>query len=349
MQARIPHLKKQFVFVLMCTMIFWTQNGHAFEPWHAETTAGVNLRASFGLDGKVIVGIKKGETGLITAENNGWYQIKFDYGGYGYTGWVYGKYLKRVQDKSKIGYAIQPKKDHLDHVSDSKVNKTPSKSRLSVKQPEEKQPKEISESVLENSISTGRYKDDKNKPVRVVATGESRPVETLEATDPAEAKPSTDLNQNQKLNSFSWVLVIGSSITLFCFTILFFYKTTRSTEIAQEPSTPHEHKTIEPKKAPVKEKRLHPRKSRLVEVDFVVQDRVYWGSIRNISTGGAYIETLDPFTSGQKIVLTFPSPGSQEHLKKTGEIIWTDANGIGVKFKETPKPVPMEAEKRVSL
>ncbi len=81
------------------------------------------------------------------------------------------------------------------------------------------------------------------------------------------------------------------------------------------------------------EKRFHPRKTPLIVVDFVVENRAYGGFIHNISDGGALIETRESFSAGQDITLTFTSPCNQRHIKLTGEIVRVDPEGIGVMFK----------------
>lgn len=320
MQSGNHQLKKILVFLFMGTLIFGVDNGHAFEPWNAETTARVNLRKSPGLDGKIITRLAKGEIGLIKAKKGDWHQITLEYDTYGYKGWLFGKYLKRVDLKKKsVLYPYPQKGNHSKPVNEPAINTPPPQSRSPVNPQEKKQLRKVPEPLLETSSLANRNAGDKqNRLPRVNLSG--------------------NLNQDRQGNSFNWIVMIGSSMTLFCVTILFFFKTTRLTKTNQDLSTQLQRirTKSEEKKASFKEKRRHPRKIRFAEVDFVVQDRAYWGSIRNVSAGGAYIETRDPFASGQKIVLTFPSPGSKEHMKKTGEILWTDASGIGVKF-EAPK------------
>ena len=71
----------------------------------------------------------------------------------------------------------------------------------------------------------------------------------------------------------------------------------------------------------------------LVVVDFVVENRVYSGFIHNISKGGAFIETVASFATGQEITMTFPSMEDQKHIKVAGEIVRIEPKGIGVKFE----------------
>ena len=67
-------------------------------------------------------------------------------------------------------------------------------------------------------------------------------------------------------------------------------------------------------------------------IDYSVQDRTYKDFIKNISTGGVFIETRMTIGAGQKIVMSFTLPSCRKHVKITGEIAQTNLQGIGVKF-----------------
>ena len=55
--------------------------------------------------------------------------------------------------------------------------------------------------------------------------------------------------------------------------------------------------------------------------------------IKNISRCGVFIETNRPFSVGKKIVLKFQVPSSRKLFKIVGEIVRSQENGIGIKFK----------------
>ncbi|MDY7037096.1 MAG: PilZ domain-containing protein [Thermodesulfobacteriota bacterium] len=82
-----------------------------------------------------------------------------------------------------------------------------------------------------------------------------------------------------------------------------------------------------------KDGRNHARKPFFMTVDYAAKGRNYNGFIKDISAGGLFIETPVPFSVGEDIVLTFPVPNSQKHIKIIGEIVRTTEQGIGVKFK----------------
>lgn len=82
-----------------------------------------------------------------------------------------------------------------------------------------------------------------------------------------------------------------------------------------------------------KGKRQHERKPFFMVVDYSAEDRVYKDFIQNISAGGVFIETRLPFSVGQEVSLSFPLPNYKKYIKIPGEIVRTNLEGIGVKFK----------------
>lgn len=302
--------KKLFICISVCLVICWAQIGHAFEPWNGVTTANVNLRKSPGLQGTIITGIEKGKEGLIKDQAGDWCRIMLAYDTYGYNGWIYGKYLKKVDNQSKrTPY----------HLNEAEIPKPPAEAP-SLVDPFEKAKKkseQVYESQEDQSLLQGLAVVESDK-------RESRP-----------ARVTENFNPHKGRGSLTGICLAIASTMMFGFALLFFHRNTRLTKTNHDLSL--QLQRIKDKfKAPkvlVKEQRQHARTIRLVEVDFVVQDRAYKGFIFNISDGGAYIETRETFEVGQKLVLAFPSPNSKKHVKKTGAIVRTDSNGIGVKFE----------------
>ena len=72
------------------------ETGRAVESMYGEVTTNVNLRRYNGLHGKIIIEIEKGEKVLIKDKIGDWYQVIFERKTYGYIGWIYGKYVKKV-------------------------------------------------------------------------------------------------------------------------------------------------------------------------------------------------------------------------------------------------------------
>ena len=88
------------------------------------------------------------------------------------------------------------------------------------------------------------------------------------------------------------------------------------------------------------EKRKSPRSSVFIDVNYSVAGRVRTDFIRNICNGGVFIETREPLSYGQDIVMTFRHPSSQDHLKLRGYVLRIDKQGVGVKFfRSMPPPL----------
>ena len=80
-------------------------------------------------------------------------------------------------------------------------------------------------------------------------------------------------------------------------------------------------------------KRKYPRKSTLINITYASDQRGFFEDvIRNISTGGLYIETTLLSELGQKLTMTFSHPDSGDPIKVLGKVIRADSEGIGVKF-----------------
>jgi len=80
--------------------------------------------------------------------------------------------------------------------------------------------------------------------------------------------------------------------------------------------------------------RKHDRFECLVAVDYDISDWTYQCFLRDISMGGAYIETEQSFKDGQKIILTLSSPKLNRSCAITGQIVRRDKKAIGVRFDE---------------
>jgi Tfp pilus assembly protein PilZ len=80
--------------------------------------------------------------------------------------------------------------------------------------------------------------------------------------------------------------------------------------------------------------RRYSRKSCMISIDYVVENRNFEGFMLDINPAGAFIETSDAFTEGQQIQLAFTLPNNPGRLTLTGEILWNSKLGIGIGFKE---------------
>jgi len=82
------------------------------------------------------------------------------------------------------------------------------------------------------------------------------------------------------------------------------------------------------------EKRRHPRKPCSIVVDYASRDRAFRDYIRDISSGGVFIETSKEFSIGDEIMMTFSISSKQKPFKFTGQVVRITKKGIGVKFKK---------------
>jgi len=83
-------------------------------------------------------------------------------------------------------------------------------------------------------------------------------------------------------------------------------------------------------------RRKHTRKNHLINVDYMVKNRLFNGFAINLSADGVFIESsknlLPIFSQKDQVILSFDHPEKKEHLKVTGEIARIDSKGIGIKF-----------------
>jgi len=91
---------------------------------------------------------------------------------------------------------------------------------------------------------------------------------------------------------------------------------------------------VDEKQCSLPNSRQHDRYECLVAVDYDIKDWTYQCFLRDISLGGAYIETEQAIKTGQKIMLTLSSPEFKHGCAIEGEVVRRDEKGIGVRFKE---------------
>lgn len=82
-----------------------------------------------------------------------------------------------------------------------------------------------------------------------------------------------------------------------------------------------------------KKKRVHERFTCLITADCVYHHRAYNNYVKDISVGGVFMETREPFSQGEAILLTLSMAHYSKPFKITGEIVRLTPEGVGVKFK----------------
>ncbi len=82
-----------------------------------------------------------------------------------------------------------------------------------------------------------------------------------------------------------------------------------------------------------KNSRSHERYDLLVALDFDIKNMTRHCSLRDISLGGAYIETDHPIAMGEKITISLSSPVLKSSCSIDATVVRKDANGIGIRFQ----------------
>lgn len=80
--------------------------------------------------------------------------------------------------------------------------------------------------------------------------------------------------------------------------------------------------------------RKHARYDCLVGVDYDISDWTYQCYMRDISEGGAYIETEQSIKVGQRLIMSLSSPVLEQSCAIQGTVVRRDPMGIGVRFDE---------------
>lgn len=78
--------------------------------------------------------------------------------------------------------------------------------------------------------------------------------------------------------------------------------------------------------------RVHDRFDCLVAVDYDINNWTYQSFLRDISLGGAYVETEKPMLEGQRIILTLTTHQPERTCTVTGAVVRKDTRGVGIRF-----------------
>jgi len=81
-------------------------------------------------------------------------------------------------------------------------------------------------------------------------------------------------------------------------------------------------------------KRVHERKKYEAEIFFIYEDRLYTGITKNISLGGAYIEThrANQFSPEGILTINIPFPSGNNNLSHKVWVKWRNDSGFAVEF-----------------
>ena len=81
-----------------------------------------------------------------------------------------------------------------------------------------------------------------------------------------------------------------------------------------------------------RDQRLHPRIACSIPTEYHAFGHVYRGTIKNISSGGAYIDSHQPLAPNLEINQRFFFPNFEIPIQFNSQIVWTGPAGFGVQF-----------------
>ena len=221
---------------------------------HGEVTANVNLRKYNGLHGKIIIEIEKGKKVLIKDKIGDWYQVIVEIKTYGYIGWIYGKYVKKIYiEKEKAVLPLDTriieaafKEAHSDDPLEIKEGKKPTlldetqddtyllESIPAIKKVTKTQPIEIEKSeITPESVSPESFlssKEEKKQNILDETQKYTHPlwsipvIEENEKSQSPILKSTDDLIGHFGLSDFMKLMLRLSTIVLSCLSLLLSYK-----------------------------------------------------------------------------------------------------------------------------
>lgn len=109
-------------------------------------------------------------------------------------------------------------------------------------------------------------------------------------------------------------------------------------EVDREITTPlmnlilESGRIVDEKQSQRPNQRKHNRYDCLVGVDYDISDWTYQCNMRDISEGGAYIETEHAIKVGQRLIMSLSSPVLERACAIQGTVVRRDAKGVGVSF-----------------
>ena len=78
--------------------------------------------------------------------------------------------------------------------------------------------------------------------------------------------------------------------------------------------------------------RRYPRTQCSEDTHFAANRMLFQGKIKNLSTGGTYIQSNGRFLIGQDVVVAGPFAEDRSEVKRHGKIVRLDSQGFAVSF-----------------
>lgn len=82
-----------------------------------------------------------------------------------------------------------------------------------------------------------------------------------------------------------------------------------------------------------RDQRIHPRISCSITTEYQAFNRIHRGTIKNISLGGAYIDSRQHLPLNLEINQSFFFPNFEIPIQFKSHIIWAGSSGFGVQFE----------------
>jgi hypothetical protein len=99
------------------------------------------------------------------------------------------------------------------------------------------------------------------------------------------------------------------------------------------------NKALRPKPLESPDSRRHSRRRCSIPALMQGGRRRMRGVIQNASHGGVFIGCAEKLAEGQQVYLTIPLKKKKKMVTRLGEIVWSDENGVGIRF-QSEKPPP---------
>jgi hypothetical protein len=81
-------------------------------------------------------------------------------------------------------------------------------------------------------------------------------------------------------------------------------------------------------------RRKYERKNYSADIMFAADNQMFWGGLKNISIGGAFIVTRDvnQLYEGELVSLSIPFTDGNKCVKRKGRVLWKNDVGFAVGF-----------------
>ena len=192
------------MFFSVWLWIYCAGTGNAYEQWKGSATAKLNVRRIPAKNGAIITQIKKGQEVTIRDKRECWYKIAIEEKSYGFMGWVYGRYIKKIPvEYIKTSSAINQIRDALlpEELKTKDIFLTqPTKSSFINKTGKDKKPGIVpykdmpaqngTTPLAKQADDISRKKEYVNKKEAMTSSAEKDPVEKMPTQKPPLGKAS---------------------------------------------------------------------------------------------------------------------------------------------------------------